>query len=464
MSHTSTSDRDRVSFWPLLLDASLAKKQGLEAIMQRQRTRLAEIVSYARANSPYYRKLYQKLPERVEDPTLLPVTSKNILMPCFDDWVTDREVRIEQVSKFINNPDLIGERFLDKYLVATTSGTSGTRGIFLLDKRAMTVQSALSFRLFSWLGASDLIRLLAHGRRSAVVIATSGHFLSAAVSSRAYKDGSQTPKTFRSFSVHTPLPELVAQLNQFRPILLFGYASEMVLLTREQEAGRLHINPILVQPAAEALPAGEFDRIAKVFHAKVRTAYAATECSFLCSCCEQGWYHTNLDWVVVEPVDANYRPVPPGTQSYTVLISNLANRVQPILRYDLGDSILQRPDPCPCGNPLPAIRVQGRAADVLTFPTEHGEQVSIAPLLFGSLIDRQPGIERFQIVQTTPTSLRLRLQFAAGTDPTRVWQQVHTEITHLLTEHKVGSIALERAEEPPQQSPGGKYRSIIPLS
>ena len=185
--------------------------------MQRQRTRLAELVSYARANSPYYRKLYQKLPERVEDSTLLPVTSKNILMPCFDDWVTDREVRIEQVSKFIDNP-------------------------------------------------------------------------------------------------------------------------------------------------------------------------------------------------------------------------------------------------------LPAIRVQGRAADVLTFPTEHGEQVSIAPLLFGSLIDRLPGIERFQIVQTTPTSLRLRLQFAAGTDPTRVWQQVHTEITHLLTEHKVGSIALERAEEPPQQSPGGKYRSIIPFS
>jgi putative adenylate-forming enzyme len=448
----------------LFLDASLARKQGLDAIMRRQRTRLAEIVAYARTNSPYYRKLYQNLPEQIEDSTLLPVTSKKMLMPHFNDWVTDREVSIEQVSKFVDNPDLIGERFLGKYLVATTSGTSGRRGIFLQDAWTSAVQYALSPREASGLGASDLIRLLAQGGRMALVIATSGHFLGAAGSARASKDSSLYSKIARLFSVRTPLPELVAQLNQFRPAILFGYASEIVLLTGEQEAGRLHINPVLVQAGAETLPASEFDRIARAFHAKVSTAYAATECSFMCSCCKQGWYHVNNDWVAFEPVDADYRPVPPGTQSHTVLVSNLANRVQPILRYDLGDSILQRPDPCPCGNPLPAIRVQGRVADVLVFPTESGEQVSIAPLVFGSLIDGLPGIELFQIVQTTPTSLRLRLKFAAGASPDHVWQQVQTEVRRVLSEYRLGHVTLERAEEPPQQSPGGKYRSIIPLS
>ena len=124
--------------------------------------------------------------------------------------------------------------------------------------------------------------------------------------------------------------------------------------------------------------------------------------------------------------------------SRTQCWSDLANRVQPILRYDLGDSILQRPDPCPCGNPFPAIRVQGRVADVLTFPTESGEQVSIAPLVFGSLIDSLPGIELFQMVQITPACLRLRLQFAAGADPDHVWQQVQSEVMRVLTEYKVG--------------------------
>ncbi|QBD79428.1 phenylacetate--CoA ligase family protein [Ktedonosporobacter rubrisoli] len=455
---------DRVQTLPLLLDASRARKQGLEAIMQRQRTRLAEIVTYTRANSPYYRELYQHLQERIEDPALLPVTSKKILMPHFDDWATDRRVNIEQVSAFVDNPDLIGERFLGKYLVATTSGTSGRRGIFLQDEWSMAVSYAVSPRDTSGLGARDLIKILALNGRLALVIATGGHFMGSAGSARTARENALYRKRVKLFSVRSPLPELVEQLNQFRPAILFGYASQIIVLTGEQEAGRLHIHPALVQAGAEMLPASEFERIARAFQAKVSTAYAATECPFLSVSCKEGWYHANSDWVVFEPVDADYRPVSPGTQSHTVLISNLANRVQPILRYDLGDSILQRPDPCPCGSPFPAFRVHGRIADVLTFPTERGEHVSIAPLVFGSLIDSLPGIALFQIVQTTPTNLRLRLRYATGADPDSVWQHVQSEVTRVLTEYKVGHITLERAEEPPQQSPGGKYRSIIPLS
>jgi phenylacetate-coenzyme A ligase PaaK-like adenylate-forming protein len=143
-------------------------------------------------------------------------------------------------------------------------------------------------------------------------------------------------------------------------------------------------------------------------------------------------------------------------------LSNLANRVQPILRYDLGDSILLRPDPCPCGNPLPAIRVRGRSADVLTFPTEGGERVSIPPLALE--VDHIPGVELLQIVQTTPTSLRVRLRSAANADPDRVWQVVRAAIVQLLAEHRLNHVTVERAEEPPEQSTGGKYRTVIPLT
>lgn len=60
----------------LLRDTRKAKKQGMNAIKERQRARLAEMVAFARANSPYYRELYKDLPERIEDTTLLPITSK----------------------------------------------------------------------------------------------------------------------------------------------------------------------------------------------------------------------------------------------------------------------------------------------------------------------------------------------------------------------------------------------------
>lgn len=444
----------------LLLDTRRAKKQGTGALAQRQRARLAETVAFARAHSPYYRELYRDLPERTDDPALLPITRKKELMASFDDWATDRGVTIEKVRPLVDNPDLIGERFLGRYIVATTSGTTGTRAIFVLDDRSLAVTEALALRMLSaWLGIGDIIRIIVGGGRMAMVMATGGHFASAVAAALLRKRWS---KRIQVLSVHTPLPEIVAALNRFRPAVVDAYASMAALLASEQETGRLHIHPALVTVTAEGLPAGEYERIARAFNTKVGNSYAATECPFLSYSCGRGWLHVNSDWVVLEAVDADYRPTPPGEPSHTVLISNLANRVQPILRYDLGDSVLERPDPCPCGNPLPAIRVQGRSADVLTFPTERGEPVAIAPLAFGTLVDRTPGVELFQIVQTAPTSLRVRLRVAPGTDPDRVWQAVHAGIARLLAEHRLDQVTVERAEEPPEQSPGGKYREVIP--
>lgn len=448
---------------PLLRDTRRARKQGQAAIAQRQRARLAETVAFARTHSPYYRELYRSLPDRVEDPALLPVTSKKELMARFDEWVTDREVTIEKARAFVENPDLIGGRFLGRYMLLTTSGTTGTRGIFLLDDRNMAVTNALVFRMLSiWLGTGDVIGILAGGGRMAMVNAMGGHFASAVAASRL------RGKRVRVFPVNMPLPEMVARLNRFRPVVVASYASMAALLAGEQEADRLRIDPALVVLSAEGLPAREYDRIALAFRAKVRDSYAATECPFLSFRCERGWYHVNADWVVVEPVGADYRPVPPGERSHTVLVSNLANRVQPILRYDLGDRIVQRPDPCPCGDPLPAIRVQGRAADVLAFPAKgrggrNAGRVEIAPLAFGTLVDRTPGIELFQIVQTAPATLRVHLRPAVGADPDRVWREVRAGITRLLAEHRLDHVALERGGETPEQSPGGKYRTIIPL-
>src|SRR5207248_4898353 len=134
----------------------------------------------------------------------------------------------------------------------------------------------------------------------------------------------------------------------YNPASVAGFLSVLLLLAEEQEAGRLHIHPSMLIPGGETATPEAVERIERAFGAKVRPSYACTECTYLSFSCKHGWYHVNSDWAVVEPVDADHRPVPPGEPSHTVLISNLANRVQPILRYDLGDSVVLRPDPCPC--------------------------------------------------------------------------------------------------------------------
>ncbi|WP_406318584.1 hypothetical protein OHA77_14270 [Streptosporangium sp. NBC_01639] len=447
----------------LALDARRALREGPAAITQRQRARLAEMVAYARAHSPYYRELYRDLPEQVDDPALLPVTDKKTLMARFDDWVTDRQVTLERVEAFVADPSLVGKRFQGGYLVVTTSGTSGLRGLFVLDERNLAVSTAVGLRASGGLAARDVIRTLARAGRTAIVTAPGGHFSTVATPARFRLDRPWLGRMMRVFSINQPMAELVDELNRYGPASLTGFVGMLTLLAGEQEAGRLRIHPAVVVPGGETLTPDARERLATVFQAKVRAAYASTECGFLSFGCAHGWYHVNSDWAFLEPVDADHRPVPPGQYSHTVLISNLANRVQPILRYDLGDSVLLRPDPCPCGSPLPAIRVQGRVADLLTFPTDRGEPVGISPMAFGAVLD-VPGIEQFQLVQTAPTILRVRLRPADGADTDRVWQTVRDKVIHLLTEHKVSDVTLERAEEPPQQSPGGKYRRIIPLA
>lgn len=448
----------------LLQDARIARRQGAPAIAARQERRLADLVSFARTQSPYYRQLYRGLPDRITDATLLPVTTKPALMSRFDDWVTDPELTETKAREFVADPRLVGQQLLGRYTASTTSGTTGIHGIFIQDERSLAVAAAMMVRMLgSLLTGRDIARIVTAGHRIALINPTGGHFATTTAAARL----TAKPRRAESigvFSVHDPVPRLVEALNRFRPAILAPYATVGAMLADEAEAGRFHIDPALVLLAAEGLPPAEYDRIAAAFGAVVGTSYAANEVPFMSYSCQQHWLHVNADWVILEPVDANHRPVPAGQPSHTVLVSNLANRIQPVLRYDLGDSVLARPDPCECGNPLPAIRVQGRASDLLTFTAADGRQTTIPPLAMATLIERIDGIELFQVVQTSPTTLRIRLRPRPGTDPQHLWVTVHSDITRLLRQHDLDHVAAVPDTQPPQQTTGGKYRHIIPLT
>ncbi|STX33378.1 putative adenylate-forming enzyme [Kocuria rosea] len=446
----------------LLIDARTTYRHGPSALAARQQERLAELVAFARDRSPFYHQLYAGLPQRVTDPTQLPVTTKSELMSHFEEVLTDRRITRESVEAFVADPARIGHDYLGAYSVASTSGTTGRRGLFLLDQGTLRVAQTIVVRMLgSWLNARDLVRIAARGARMAMVFATGGHYASA-VAAAKLASTQRGSRRVRVFGVHTPLPELVAGLNAFRPAVLTPYATTGVLLAAEQQAGRLHIQPALVTLSAEGIDPAQQQRIASVFGAKVGNSYAATECPFLSYSCPAGWLHLNSDWAILEPVEADYRPTSPGQLSHTVLVTNLANRVQPILRYDLGDRVLMQPHPCPCGSPLPGLRVQGRTADLLRFPTPDGTEVRITSLTLSALLDRLPTLELAQLVQTAPTTVRVRLRPAPGITPDQAWEQVAAELEHLFRTHQV-DLTLERAEEAPAPSPGGKYRLVHPL-
>ena len=448
----------------LIIDAFRAQREGPAGLERRSRRRLADLVSHARQSSPFYRSLYRGLPDRLEDVALLPVVNKQTLMARFDDWVTDPAVTADAVHAFVADPALVGQRLLGRYQAATTSGTTGHRGLFLIDDPTLTVATAITVRmLLSWLTARDVLQIVRGGGRLTMVVATGGHFATA-VAATKLRTSPLRPRLISVLPVHTAMPDLVAKLNGLQPTILAPYATVGLLLAAEQSAGRLLITPALVVLAAEGLSDTDRHRVVDAFPtAQVVSSYAATECPFLSYSCPAGWQHVNSDWAILEPVTADHQPVPPGQLSDTALVTNLANRLQPILRYNLGDQVLANPDPCPCGSPLPAVRVRGRAADLVTFPDAHHRSVTLPPLALSSLADRVPGLDLVQIVQTTPTTLSVRIRPRVLNSGDPRWIDLSGQLTRLLTSHQLGHVSVQLAEEEPQPTPGGKYRSVIPL-
>lgn len=215
-------------------------------IAHRRRARLSDQIAYVRAHSRYYRELYRHLPERVEDVTLLPVTDKQKLMERFDDWVTDPELTLERVRAHADDPALVGEKILGRYTVTTSSGTTGRRAFFVMSDATRTTAFTVAMRgMLSVLTPYTILKLMAGRWRTAMLVPTGGHFASHVVAVQQRDANRRVDQ--RIFPVTTPMPELVEQLNAFRPVYLECYPTVGVLLAKEQEAGRLRIRPALLR-------------------------------------------------------------------------------------------------------------------------------------------------------------------------------------------------------------------------
>lgn len=451
----------------LALDTWRAERAQSADIVARQSHRLAALVAFARQSSPSYRRRYRHPPRvaGIADLPRLPPVTKPELMAAFDDWVTDPAVTRAGTNAFVADKTKVGELFLGRYFVCLTSGSTGQPGIFLHDDNALRVALALGLRVErAWMTPRMMARLIRSGSRTAAVVATGDHFLGYGTIARTHKRFRRIralTERARTFSVMAPLHDLVRDLNAFRPARLMSYPTMLALLADEQEAGRLHIAPTIVIPAGEWLAPAVRQKLARAFGCVVRDGYSASECQTIAYDCGHGWLHVHADWAILEPVDREYRPVPPGTPSHRVLLTNLANRVQPIIRYDLGDSITVNPEPCTCGSPLPAIRVEGRLDETLHLRAPGGRVVPIPPMAVATVVEEVGGVRRYQVIQTAPDTLRIRLEAVPGHTETDLWPAVVRDVKAYLDAHGTPGIRIERDPAPPMPHPvSGKFRHV----
>lgn len=453
-----------LKYFPTVWDTYQAGRQGHPGIARRQLERLRSLVSYARVHSTYFADRYRDIPLTLTSVTQLPAVTKAEMMNHFDEWVTDPAVRREEVDAFIADPTLIGHDYLNRYVVCTTSGSTGTPAIILHDHHALAVYNALGYTrsLRATLLRSDVLWALVRGRgRLAAVLVTEGHFLGNTMMARRVRAMPWRAKMQRLYSALAPLSEVVGKLNDFQPVVLGGYPSALEALAIEQRAGRLRIHPALVNAAGETLSETARQQIASAFGCRVGDHYGTSEAIGLTYECSAQRLHVNSDWYILEPVDDHDQPVPPGELSHGALVTNLANRVQPIIRYQIGDQIAVSSEICSCGSVFPVIDVIGRTDDTLVLATPQGRTIRILPLAIATVAEETPGIAACQLIQSGRATLTVRFSATRSGEVSAVWDLLRKRLNDYLTEQGAAGVSIERDEEPPQLHPrSGKFRQV----
>lgn len=422
-----TSVFDPLHMQAATLDVMAATHATPSLLAQRQQQRLARLLDAARQGSAFYRDRLAPAAGRGHHLAHVPHVTRAELMDRFDDWVTDPALRLDELRAFTADDARVGEAWLGRYVVWESSGTSSQPGVFVQDAPAMAVYDALEAvrhrvtgrsggggsvgaRLFGPFSALEA--MVGASDRTAMVTATGGHFASVVSFERLRRINPWLAQTARSFSLLQSTETLVAALNDFQPTVLATYPTAAALLADEAAAGRLRVRPRCVLTGGEALGSAAREHVRQSFgNATVRSSYGASEFLPIAWECAHGHLHVNEDWLILEPVDEHYRPVPRGQPSHSVLLTNLANLVQPLIRYDLGDQVTLHSQRCRCGSPLPTLEVGGRRDDVLRVPSlrRKGETVSLLPMALCTVVEEQCGLFDFQLQQRDTHTLVLRV-------------------------------------------------------
>ncbi len=397
----------------------------------------------------------------------VPPVTKQTFVERLADTITDAGLSERALLRFVRDEDRAGTLLNDEYLVAVTSGTTGQVGIFVNNLESWSMTRGLTFaRIFQHaLRKRDTLRSLVRGKtRMTFVVANRGHFMSALLAMRVPALGRLfvTPQVL---SIDMPLGAIVDELNRTRPHLLHSYATVLELLAAEQRRGALRIAPDVITSGSEPLTLSCRAALLDAFPgAKLVETYAATECVPMATSCSHGHLHVNEDACILEPADADGHPVTKGGVSSTVLVTNLLNTAQPLVRYVLTDQLEFLDGQCECKSPFGRVRVHGRTDDTIFLRGGDDMWQAHPPIPFEILFLRVPGLLQYQLQHIRQNNLKVLFVTEKGGSASRVASFVDDKMGQYLREHGLYdevTYTLEQVAEIPRQERGHKMRQII---
>ena len=393
-NYSSLLARQRAEVTDKLFSAVRRLGWSADRLVADRQRRLREMLSFAAEHSKFHaeRLAGVDLDSFTEaDLPSLPIMTKADLMENFDRITTDPDLSLELVSAHVDKLK-DDEYLLDKYRVVATSGTTGVRALFV----------------YGWDDWVNLVLIVTRWRGRdgdslpleapvGSLFALDAKYLSGALHafSRGMSGGGAPLVTHLPATL--PLPQIVAGLNLAQPLVLQGYPSAVHLLAREAVAGRLVITPKRVATCGEQLTAEVRAVVAQAWGVDVYDYWGCSEGVYAFPCAAGAAMHLPDDLVILEPVDRDGNVVAPGQPAAKVLLTNLYNLTQPLVRYEITDGMTVVPGICECG--CAHRRITGLAGRTDTLFV-YGEGVAVNQLGMSGVFLSDPDVVEFQVTQT----------------------------------------------------------------
>jgi len=399
-----------------------------------QLQRLQALLQQAAAQVPYYRGVFRHAgfdPARltdVADLQRLPFLTKALIRAHTDAL---RHPRAQRLARF------------------NTGGSSGEPLVFYIGAERVSHDVAAKWRATRWWGL-DI-------GDPEIVVWGSPIELGSQDRIRAWRDRLMRTTLLPAFEMsETKLDAFVRTIRARRPAMLFGYPSALSHIARHAEARGQRMDDLGIRVAfvtSERLYDDQRAAIARVFGCRVANGYGGRDAGFIAHECPHGGMHLTAEDVIVELLDAQGQPVPDG-EAGEIVVTHLATRDFPFVRYRTGDVAVLGDEPCACGRGLPVLNeIQGRTTDFVV--AADGTVMHGLALIY--VIRDLPGVDGFKITQQSRLLTRVELVAGPGFDDALVPRIVAGLRQRLGAEvdvrvERVAAIAPEKS---------GKYRYVV---
>lgn len=274
-----------------------------------------------------------------------------------------------------------------------TGGSSGEPLIFYMDKGRKSHDVAAKWRATRWWGV-DI-------GDPELVVWGSPVELGAQDRIRKLRDRLMRSELLPAFEMSPAnLDRFVQTIRDCRPAMLFGYPSSLSLIARHARQNGIAMDKLGIKVAfvtSERLYDEQRKLISEVFGCPVANGYGARDAGFIAHECPHGSLHISAEDIIVETVDAEGRPTPPGVAG-EIVVTHMATAEFPFVRYRTGDVGVLSNNMCSCGLTLPVLsELQGRTTD---FVIAHDGTIMHGLALIYTVRDL-PGVESFKILQVS---------------------------------------------------------------